>query len=247
MIDQRNVPPDCIPTPNPIDRYRGKDSDAYKYFTNDVRGHRDLHWYSIYLQALPIVELPDVRTVLEFGGGRNLTRTICRYYGIEHYSVDVSDRFYTDYVSTINDFEKDGCMYDLVCSFQTLEHNPLEEQKKLIENMKRFTKKYLYVSLPYSGGWFSFALNVKLPKINIAFMKYITLFGLGGRRINDEPFRKLSASKRYSPHWWEVGRPGVPKRRIIKMYEDCGLKLLDSRHSPLFPHHYFLLFEKNES
>ena len=86
----------------PIDRFGGKETAEYLYFAQDFETRRRNHWMSICLQAAPSVLLPDIHSVLEFGGGRDLTRTICRYFGIEYLSVDVSDRFFPDVVSPIN-------------------------------------------------------------------------------------------------------------------------------------------------
>ncbi len=235
------------PVTDRIARYGGKGSEAYRYFANDFMDHRVLHWTSVFLQCKPIVQREDVRTVLEFGGGRDVTRALSRHMGIDHRSVDASDRFYPDYVSSIIDFPFDGTQYDLVCSFECLEHNPFEELDRLVPHMLKFTRRYLYVSLPYSGAWLSLHLNLRLPRLNLGLTKYLTLDFLGGRRIDPRPFYKLPRKQRYAEHWWEVGRPGFGKKRIIRKFESFGLKLVSCAHNPYFPHHLFLLFEKKTS
>ncbi|WP_085908920.1 methyltransferase domain-containing protein [Kiloniella majae] len=229
---------------NPISRFNGKESDEYKYFANDFRRERERQWLSVFSQVAPIILLPDVKSVLEFGSGRDISSSLIKHFGITHHSVDVSDRFFPDTVSSIADYPFEGETHDFVCSFQCLEHNPLEEVSALVQHMAQFTNKYLYFSLPYSGGWFSLSLSLRLPKFSLQKSFYKTFDSLGGRRINTEPFYKRPENQRYDPHWWEVGRPGTSKKHIVKMFEDCGLKLNQSHHNSLFPHHIFLLFEK---
>lgn len=139
--------------PNPIRSYGGKDSVEWRYFASDFMDLRFLNWMSIFLQCKPIVQLEDVESVLEFGGGRDVTRALMRHLGIRHVSVDRSDRFFPDHVASIADFPFEGETYDLVCSFQCLEHNPSDELDRLVDHMLRFTRRYFYVSLPYSGAW----------------------------------------------------------------------------------------------
>ena len=230
---------------NPTKLYGGKGSEDYKYFANDFHQHRLTQWTSIYLQCAPIARREDVHSVLEFGSGRNLTKFITEYLGISHTSVDVSERFRPDHVSSILDFPFRDRKYDLVCSFQCLEHNPLEELDDLIAHMAQFTNRYLYVSLPYAGSWFSFSFNFRIPKFQFSLEKYVVSDLVGGRRIDVRPLRSRPPERFHSAHWWEVGRPGTRKKTIIAKFESHGLKLVDLYHNVFYPHHVFFLFERN--
>lgn len=229
---------------SPIKLFGGKASDDYKYFANDFHPHRLIHWASIYLQCAPIAQREDVHSVLEFGSGRNLTKFIIEYLGISHTSVDVSDRFRPDYVSSILDFPFRERNYDLVCSFQCLEHNPLEQLDDLIAHMVQFTNRYLYISLPYAGSWFSFSFNFRIPKVHFAANGCFASDIVGGRKIDDRPLRSRPPERFHSAHWWEVGRPGTRKKTVIAQFERHGLRLVDSYHNVFYPYHIFFLFEK---
>ena len=171
---------------NPVEAFGGKGSEDYKYFANAFLPHRLVRWTSIYLQCAPIVQRHDVQSVLEFGSGRNLTKFISEYLGISHTSVDISDRFSPDHVSSILDFPFRDQKFDLVCSFQCLEHNPLEQLDDLIAHMVLFTNKYLYVSLPYAGSWFSFSLSLRIPKFHISTNEFSLPTWLGGARSTSD-------------------------------------------------------------
>lgn len=229
---------------DPISRYGGKDSDEFLYFANDFQDHRQAQWFSIWLQAMPSILLPDVRTVIEFGGGRDLTRSITKNFGIDYRSVDLSDRFFPDFVSSIEEYPFSGDTVDLVCSFQCLEHNPWDQVEGLLKHLAQFTHRYLYLSLPYNGGWFSASLSVRLPKFEFSRTFCRVFDGLGGGAIDEAPLRMRPPERWHDPHWWELGRRGLPRKRFVSLVEELGFRLRSQRHNPFFPHHCFVLFEK---
>lgn len=240
MTDPNELPP-------PLARYGGKSSEDWRYYANDFLDHRLVAWTSIFFQCRPIAQRGDVESVLEFGGGRDVTRALSRHLGLTHVSVDLQERFYPDHRATILDHPFDGRQYDMVCSFQCLEHNPPEELETLIGHMRQFTRKYLYLSVPYGGAWVTLFVSLRLPRFSWTAWKCLTADFLGGRRIDTAPFRALPDHRRHAPHWWEAGRPGLRRRRLVERIEAQGLRLIDSRHNPFFPHHLFLLFERTDS
>ena len=244
MISGPDKPPTKHKHWNPVKSLGGKSSEDYKYFANDFLSHRLVQWTSIYLQCAPIATREDVHSVLEFGSGRNLTKFISEFLGISHTSVDISDRFCPDHVSSILDFPFSGQKYDLVCSFQCLEHNPSEYLDDLVAHMVRFTNRYLYVSLPYAGSWFSFSLNFRIPKFQISTNGIFSSDLVGGRKIDVRPLRSRPPDRFHAAHWWEVGRSGTRKKTVIAQFERHGLRLMDSYHNVFYPHHLFFLFEK---
>lgn len=229
---------------NPIGRFGSKSTKEYRRFAQDFTAIREAHWTSIWMQAAPAVLDDDIYSVLEFGGGRDLTRTIARHFGIDYTSVDISDDFFPDVKSSIIDFENSGKTFDLVCSFQCLEHNPWEETQELIAHMSKFTHRYLYLSVPYSGAWFSLSFSVRLPKLSFS-KRFCRVFdGLGGGSIDVAKLRIRPKEEKHLAHWWEVGRPGLSRKRFVHEVEGHGFKLLKAEHNKLFPHHFFTLFEK---
>ncbi|UCE06678.1 MAG: class I SAM-dependent methyltransferase, partial [bacterium] len=149
---------------NKIKVMGGKSSALFKHWTSDFNEKRYFEWQSIWFQAKEIIQRPDIHSVLEFGSGRNLTKAIVEHFGIRHLAVDVSDRFCPDVVSSIEEFFTDE-KFDMVCAFEVLEHNPFEKFEALLLKMKSFSKQYVYISLPFSGRWFTIQFNVNLPKV----------------------------------------------------------------------------------
>ena len=173
---------------------KDKNSEWYKYFSNDFREHRKLQFFSIFYQAREPIINPNVSSMLEFGTGRNLTKAIVEHYGIVHKSVDFDN------------------------------------------------KKYIYISLPYSGRWFSFSIFMNLlPKISFKknFSIVFQRFFKKVRPINEFKQR----IDKYNPHWWEIGDKNFSKKKFQKLLNKIDLKLVKSYHNEFFPYHLFYLLE----
>lgn len=219
-----------------------KASASYIDFRSDFDESREVHWLSVYHQlSIPICS-PDVKSILEFGPGRGLFGLIARYFGHEYCGVDVdTSRGEVDVESTIKDFQTDK-KYDLVCAFQTLEHNPPEDLLVHLKKMAELSSKYVFISLPYSGRWISFCINVNVPKIQRMFKTVFAWDRLLRRPRPVEKFR--SDPNPFQYHWFEVGDKGFSKADLRSVACEAGLKTVKDFHSVTFPYHYFMLFEK---
>ncbi len=203
--------------------------------------HGEKHWLSVFHQLTVPACLEDVHSVLEFGPGRGFLGAVLKYYGVEYCAADVVDHgAKPDFLCDIMSFPEDKT-FDLVCAFQTLEHNPPETYVPHLKKMASASNKYVYISLPYYGRWLSLNLSVNLPKINRNFIKTFTLDRLPIKR----PIEKYRESKTpYAHHWFEVGDKGFKKKDLIKHAEKAGLKITKMKHSHSFPYHIFILMEK---
>ena len=167
--------------------------------------------------------------------------------GINHINVDVSNRFFPDVNKSILEYEFNGNEYDMVCSFQCLEHNPLQELDILIPHMMKFTRKYFYISVPYDGSYFSLNLKIRLPKINISKSFTLVPNWLVNPKINEQKLLdriKTNSEDKYSPHWWEVGQKDLSRRQFLLKLENYGLTAIDVFHNKEFPNHLFYLLVK---
>lgn len=219
-----------------------KTTEEYRNFTNDVRPHRKQEWESLYHQVAVPVALNDVQTVLEFGPGRGLLGAMLKHYGLNYASSDVVDMgAKPDFNYPIMDFPL-GNKYDLVCAFQTLEHNPPEHLLPHLKKMTDLSNKYVFVSLPYSGRWASFRFNLGLPGLRKNIERAFTWYRL---KPPVRPLEQYRVSKTpYSHHWVEIGDTGYKKEDLRTMAKTIGLKVAKEFHSNSYPYHYFVLFEK---
>ena len=144
------------------EKLKDKSGQWYQYYSNDFHNHRKMQFFSIYYQAQEAILNQKVQCMLEFGTGRNTTKALVEHFGVAHKSVDFNDdNFCPNEVSTILDYH-DTEKYDIVSAFQVLEHNPIETLKPHLEKMKSLSNKYVYLSLPFSGRWFSFSINMNI-------------------------------------------------------------------------------------
>ena len=223
-----------------IQKFNGKESDEYKYWANDFLDHRFVQWSSVWFQASECIINENIESVIEFGSGRDTTKALVEHFGVKHLSVDISSRFYPDVVSSIENFATDET-YDMVMCFQCLEHNSYDLFSSYLQKFKKLSNKYILISVPYSGRWLSFSLNINLPGIhmNKIFCFPFERFNKRVRPVNE--FEKRE--NKHSAHWWEVGDKLTTKKRVRKEIISSGLKIVSEFHNPLFPYHYFYMME----
>ena len=226
-----------------------KNSEFYQAAVNEIQNHRKIHWESIYHQVQKITLLRDVHSILEFGPGRGLTGSILKYYGHDYKSSDLESPYNnkftkSDFHLSIQDFKVEN-RYDLVCAFEVLEHNPIEEFQSNILKLSELSKKYIYLSLPYSGRWISFTLNINLPKIRINLSKMLKWDRIIPQKRDVEKFYKQKKPFPYhSNHWFELGDKNFKMKDIKKIFFDNKLNLIQTFHSQSFPMHCFFLLSK---
>lgn len=207
----------------------------------DLRPVRLDMWESFYWQASIPLNLPEVHSVIDFGSGRNLNKAILEHFDIDCFTVDVSPVYQPDLISPI----VQGLQIpqaDLVSCFQCLEHNSYEDVLQHIQTLMSYSKKYLYISLPYNGAYFSLKGSLRIPKVAKRFSFVFKLCGFGGRHI-DEGKLDLKTDQ-YRHHRWELGRPKHKVADFIKNVDELGFKHTLTQHNTSYPNHLFILFEK---
>ena len=222
-----------------VDRFAKED------FLYDLSPSRIEKWMSIFYQTSEIVCNRDVNSVLEVGGGRNLNREICKYFGVEHQVCDVISDYNPDFFCNFLDFTPVE-PFDLVCAFQMLEHNPLEDLPVLLKKMVKLSKKYVFISVPYNGAMFSINISFRIfgraRKLDWLFTTNLFATKKTDRKKLDERIKKYP-EQRYDPHWWEVGRQELPKPKFRQLLKSCDLKITKEFHNRNFPYHLFYLCE----
>tara|TARA_B100000768_G_scaffold179988_1_gene198890 strand:- start:4116 stop:4763 length:648 start_codon:yes stop_codon:yes gene_type:complete len=207
----------------------------------DLRPVRLDMWESFYWQASIPLNLPEVHSVIDFGSGRNLNKAILEHFDIDCFTVDVSPVYQPDLISPIVQ-GLEIPQADLVSCFQCLEHNSYLDMLQHIQTLMSYSKKYLYISLPYNGAYFSLKGSLRIPKVAKRFSFVFRLCGFGGRHI-DEGKLDLKTDQ-YRHHRWELGRPKHKVADFIKNVDELGFKHTLTQHNTSYPNHLFILFEK---
>ncbi len=220
-----------------------KEFDSKKDFLNS----RKPQFLSIFYQGQELIRNESIKKVLEFGGGNNSLKALVTNYNKTHLDVDFDDVYFKpDIVSTILDF-KTNETFDVVCAFQVLEHNPKETIKEHIKKMASLSKKYVFISVPYSGRWASINFNFNFMPTKLGRWNKTLLFTWPRILKKIRPTEKYNKRKdKYNPHWWEVGDKELSKKRFKEIITSTGLKISKSFHNEYFPYHIFYLLEKND-
>ena len=192
-------------------------------------------FFSYFIQMKKIREL-NPKTVLEIGPGEGFIQQYMKQLGIAYDTMDIISESNPTYLSKLEDFDANNAMlYDVVCSFQMLEHSDYKFFKSNLMKMKELSKKYVFISLPYSCYKFSFGINIQLGQDRRI-----------SRKVNkpNRKYRKQYVDEfPWAVHYFEIGRKGFSKKKIFRDMKDAGLNILDTFHSEN-AFHYFILAEK---
>jgi FkbM family methyltransferase len=182
-------------------------------------------------------------SVLEVGSGYGFLAALLRQAGYETTTVDFKKHHNPDITGDFKEIEMHE-RYDVVCSFEMLEHMPYTEALGLLNKMASLAKDYVIVSMPYHCWGAAFRFYLKLPKIklDIKFGGFPNIFRRGDVRLREiddkKPYDSVNA------HYWEVGRKSYPVKRVINDINKNDLKVV-KWFSPLeTPHHIFFICEK---
>jgi ubiquinone/menaquinone biosynthesis C-methylase UbiE len=131
-------------------------------------------------------------------------------------------------VGSVTHIPQADASHDLVCAFQVLEHIQFEDFETGLEEMKRVSKKYVFISLPHNVPSIDFQLKVPLLK-RFSFALKI-------------PYGQKHVFK--GQHYWEVGKRGYSAKKIFSILAQ-HFDVLDE-YVPLENqyHHFYILQKK---
>ncbi|MDD3178668.1 MAG: class I SAM-dependent methyltransferase [Candidatus ainarchaeum sp.] len=213
-----------------------KKQDKFKIQVNKDHYYNNyddiLRWISYYYQIDNILKLKP-KSVLEIGVGNKTTYNYLKDK-INITTCDFDKNLKPDIVGDIRNLPIKDKTYDVVCAFEVLEHIPFSDFKKAIKELKRVSKKYVIISIPYSSIYFN---NVfKFPLINRIFHKrFIEM------TIKIPLFFKKH--KFNGEHYWEIGKKGYPIKKIRKIIK-TEYKIIKEESSLLNKYHYYFILQK---
>jgi len=201
---------------------------------------------SIYLQLKSIIQLPksQINDVLEVGKGFGNLAVLLKNHNYNYSSLDVNESFNPTKTGSVLDIPWSDNKFDMVCAFEVLEHLPSDQTKAAINEMKRVSGNYVFLSLPCQRNSFRFTFELRFRQWALSRLGFkIDLFSIlptfSYKDQNEEELKKRP--DKANPHYWEVGRKSFPKRRILRLLEDCGLKIIKNFHNPEFAYHWYVL------
>ena len=202
----------------------------------------EAHFFSYYLQMKKIYDL-KVKSVCEIGPGENFIQKYMKSLDIKYDTMDIFKESNPTYLSTLEDFDISTIdnKYEMVAAFQMLEHSNYDNFKANLQKMKNMSSKYIYISLPYSCNKFSFSFNIQLGQ-NKRFKKSLELIW-PTNKANRKYRKEYMIQFPWAIHYFEIGRKGFPKNKVLDDIQSVGLTILETFHSQN-SYHYFILAEK---
>lgn len=187
---------------------------------------------SYYYQTDSIMRLKGVQSVLEIGIGNKTVNNYLKQQGLKVTSCDFDSSLNPDHVADVRKlpFKKNEFDCSLCC--EVLEHIPLEDLQKALNEISRCSKKYVVISIPYYAAyfeiWTKFSLGYFTRLINFAIS--IPYFFLKPKFTGE--------------HYWGLGIKGISKGEFRKKAKLAGLSIIKEYREKLNPHHYYFIMKK---
>ncbi len=185
-------------------------------------------WVSYSLQIKLISEFVAKGEILEIGVGNKIVADfLSKKYKLT--TVDINPDLKPDIIASVNNLiSLVDRKFDASLCFEVLEHLPYSEFKNCLSELRRVSRSYVLLSLPYWG--YTFGFKIKIPVLGEWVFKF-----------------KVTSLKKHQfngQHYWELGKKGYQLRRIKKDIIDSDFKIVKSFWDLDDPYHYYFVLMK---
>lgn len=179
-----------------------------------------------YFHQINIVRKAETQDVLEIGIGNGFISRYLREKRINLHTVDFDERLKPDTVASVTDLPFPDSSFDTVCCFETLEHLPWESFVPAVAQIVRVSSRKVLLSLPDVTPFIRIRLGFSfdVPLVNWC-MDYPSPFALKHEFDGQ--------------HYWEMGKRGFPKRKVIAALKQAGLQVNRAYRDYEDPFHRF--------
>lgn len=183
-----------------------------------------------YWQQITEILEQKPKEVLEIGVGNGFVSQYLKNREINVLTLDIDKRLKPDISGSILNIPFSDESFDMIASYEVLEHIPYEDAKKALTEIYRVSQKHAILSLPDCTRTYRFCVSV--PKIGI-FRKLIPI-----------PFSKPQQHIYDGQHYWEIGKEEYPLNRFINDIQKTGFLIRKTYRLFEHPYHRFFILEK---
>ena len=192
--------------------------------------YNKLRWMSFWYQTKAVAERGDIKTMLDIGAGTDFLRTLLGTHAptVEYKTLDIAADLKPDHVGSVTSIPLQDNSFDAVSAFQVLEHIEFADFETALLEMKRVSKKYVFISLPHNTPTFDF--QFKVP---------------GFKRVNFYwrlPWHRTHVFK--GQHYWEIGKKGYSAKKIRSIFDQHFTVLEDFSPMENLYHQFYILEKK---
>lgn len=178
----------------------------------------------------------EPKTVLEVGVGAGMVSAALRAAGIEVTTIDCKAELHPDIVASVTSLPLKDHSVDVSLCCQVLEHLPFDQFDIAIKELARVATLGVVLSLPDATPHYE--VRLRLPLMGI--------FRWVGTRRYRVPETERQGNWEASGHYWEIGYPETPLKRIVRAITDSDLRIAHMWRVPENPYHRFLMIRSSE-
>lgn len=194
-------------------------------------------WISYYHQINLVLNIHEIenKKILEVGVGNNFVNSYLKNLGLNITTYDKNKNLNSDYTGDITKSPFKDNQFDVIMSYEVLEHLPLYKVKIALRELWRVTSSYVIISLPYSGLCFSGYL--KPPFYNGFIFRIPSLI-----------YRPQFLIKKSNlTHHWALGEINSSIPKIRRLINEVGFKIIKEKIPILNSHHQFWVMKKKNN
>lgn len=195
--------------------------------------YNTLERFISYFYQIRAIENMNIKSVLEIGVGSKIVANTLKEYGMSVTTCDFDKNVSPDIVADIRRLPLEDKSFDVAMACQVLEHIPFEDFESGLKELRRISKKYVVVSLPYRSSYFEFV--IKFPFIRKLFKKNFFDLSLG------IPLR-FNGFESSGQHYWEIGRKPYSLNRVRKVILN-HFEIIDEFSPVLNKYHRFFILK----
>lgn len=171
---------------------------------------RFLHYREQFIAVLKL----NPSSVLEIGPGAGLLSSMLKCFCGKVVTVDFAEDLNPDIVADIKSVPLEDASFDVVCSFQMLEHIPWNEVADAVREMARIAKKYVLFSVPDNNMMRTPVVSIRVTLLNHSI----------GYSLTRKSHNGVSNPKE---HHWEIGVNGASREAIEEIINKTGMTLMN--------------------